>query len=183
MPYQKKNEDRTYSYDPNTDYSKLMDDAAEKGNFIAAAQYERLRNEKIKGEGLTQYQTSNRYAQYLPKENNQQPSGTDTQQLPKSNSQQLQDIMDKILGREDFHYDMDADALYQQYKDKYMKQGALAMEDTMGKAAALTGGYGNSYAQSVGQQVYNQHLAGLNDVVPELYALARQQYDAEGMLL
>lgn len=52
----------------------------------------------------------------------------------------------------------------------------------MGKAAALTGGYGNSYAQTAGQQVYQGYLQQLNQVLPELYELAyskyRQQTDA-----
>jgi hypothetical protein len=30
----------------------------------------------------------------------------------------------------------------------------MAMMDTMGKAAGLTGGYGSPYAQQVGQQAY-----------------------------
>ena len=53
------------------------------------------------------------------------------------------------------------------------------MKDTMGQAAALTGGYGNSYAQSVGQQQYDAYLQQLNDVVPELYGMAYDQYEAE----
>ena len=53
------------------------------------------------------------------------------------------------------------------------------MMDTMGQAAAMTGGYGNSYAQSVGQQTYQGYLQGLNDKVPELYNLALNQYNQE----
>ena len=52
--------------------------------------------------------------------------------------------------------------------------------DTMGQAAAMTGGYGNSYAQTVGQQTYQGYLQGLNDKVPELYQLALQRYQQEG---
>ena len=52
--------------------------------------------------------------------------------------------------------------------------------DTMGQAAALTGGYGNSYAQTVGQQTYQGYLQGLNDKVPELYQLALDRYNQEG---
>lgn len=93
---------------------------------------------------------------------------------------QLNDIMNQILNREKFSYDLNGDALYQQYKDKYISQGRMAMMDTMGQAAALTGGYGNSYAQSVGQQAYNGYLQQLNDKVPELYQLALDQYTREG---
>ena len=55
--------------------------------------------------------------------------------------------------------------------------------DTMGQAAALTGGYGSSYGQSVGQQTYQQYLQGLNDKIPELYGLALDQYNQEGQQL
>jgi hypothetical protein len=44
----------------------------------------------------------------------------------------------------------------------------------------MTGGYGNSYAQSVGQQAYQAQLQNLNDVVPELYQMALNQYNQEG---
>ena len=64
---------------------------------------------------------------------------------------QLDDILNQILNREKFSYDLNGDALYQQYKDLFTTQGKMAMMDTMGQAQAMTGGYGNSYAQTVGQ--------------------------------
>ena len=93
--------------------------------------------------------------------------------------QTLQDTMNAILNKEDFKYDVNADALYNQYKDQYMLGGKMAMQDTMGQAAALTGGYGNSYAQTVGQQQYQSYLQQLNDKIPELYMLARDTYDRD----
>lgn len=93
---------------------------------------------------------------------------------------QLNDTLQQILNREKFSYDLNADALYQQYKDQYVTQGKMAMMDTMGQAQAMTGGYGNSYAQSVGQQVYQGHLQELNNKIPELYQLAMQKYQMEG---
>lgn len=92
----------------------------------------------------------------------------------------LIDTWNQIDNREKFSYDMNGDALYQQYKDQYTTQGKLAMMDTMGQAQAATGGYGNSYAQSVGQQAYQGYLQRLNDKVPELYKLALDQYNQEG---
>jgi hypothetical protein len=88
--------------------------------------------------------------------------------------------MDAILNRKPFSYDLNGDALYQQYKDNYMNMGKLAMQDTMGQAAALTGGYGNSYAASAGNQAYQGYLQGLNNLVPELYNLALSAYNSEG---
>ena len=96
---------------------------------------------------------------------------------------QLQELYNQITGREAFNYDMTADTLYQQYKQQYQNQGQLAMRDTMGQAAALTGGYGSSYGQAVGQQQYNAYLQQLNDVVPELYGMAYQQYQDKGTAL
>jgi peptidoglycan hydrolase-like protein with peptidoglycan-binding domain len=93
---------------------------------------------------------------------------------------QLNDTLQQILNREKFSYDLNGDALYQQYKDQYVTQGKMAMMDTMGQAQAMTGGYGNSYAQSVGQQAYQGHLQQLNDKIPELYQLAMNQYQMEG---
>lgn len=95
----------------------------------------------------------------------------------------INDTLNKILNREEFKYDVNGDALYQQYKDNYTQQGKMAMMDTMGQAAALTGGYGNSYASTVGNQAYQAHLQQLNDVVPELYQLAYQKYQNEGNAL
>lgn len=92
----------------------------------------------------------------------------------------LNEAMDKILNREKFTYDLNGDALYQQYKDRYVKQGQQAMMDTMGQAATMTGGYGNSYAQTAGQQTFQGYLEGLNDKVPELYQMALDRYNQEG---
>ena len=92
----------------------------------------------------------------------------------------LEQIYQQITNREKFEYDLNSDMLYQQYKDQYTKLGQMAMKDTMGQAAALTGGYGSSYSQSVGQQGYDAYLQQLNEVVPELYSMAREQYQQEG---
>ena len=88
----------------------------------------------------------------------------------------LKELMDRILNREDFRYDLDGDALYRRYRNQAVQNGKLAMADAAGQAAALTGGYGNSYAQTVGQQAYNRQLESLDDRIPELYNLAMNQY-------
>lgn len=94
--------------------------------------------------------------------------------------QALKDQMDKINNRKQFTYDLNGDALYQQYKDQYMTQGRLASADAIGQASAMTGGYGNSYAATVGNQAYQGYLQKLNDVVPELYNMAYNRYQQEG---
>lgn len=95
----------------------------------------------------------------------------------------LKRVMDRVLNREDFHYNLAGDALYRQYRNQAVQNGRLSMEDTIGQAAALTGGYGNSYAQSAGQQAYNRELDALSDRIPELYNLAMGQYQLQSQSL
>lgn len=92
-------------------------------------------------------------------------------------------LIDQILNRKDFSYDLNGDALYQQYKDKFINQGKMASMDVMGQASAMTGGYGNSYASTAGNQAYQASLQSLNDIVPQLYSLAYDKYNQEGQNL
>ncbi len=92
----------------------------------------------------------------------------------------LSELFDRIQNREKFSYDINADPLYGMYKDKYTTLGKLAMRDTMGQAAALTGGYDSTYGQQVGQQTYDAYLQSLSDVIPQLYGMAYDQYQDEG---
>ena len=93
---------------------------------------------------------------------------------------ELDRLYDQITNRKPFQYDLNQDALYQQYKEQYQRIGRTAMQDTMGQAASLTGGYGSTYAEQVGQQTYNAYLQSLNDIVPELYDRAYGRYQDEG---
>ena len=96
---------------------------------------------------------------------------------------QLQALYDQIEGREPFSYDPEEDEAYRRYARLYAAQGAAAMEDTMGQAASLTGGYGSSYAQAVGQQAYDRYLGELAALVPELRQAALAEYRQEGQAL
>lgn len=108
-----------------------------------------------------------------------------------SKNNDLNNVISGIQNYGDFSYDVNSDALYQQYADQYIQQGKMAMQDAMGQAAAMTGGYGNSYASTVGNQAYQGYLQQLNDKVPELYQLALNKwqmgkddlYDQYGLLL
>ena len=93
---------------------------------------------------------------------------------------QLDDLYQKITNRGPFKYSLNGDMLYQNAKDQYQQLGKQAMVDTIGQATQLTGGYGNSYAQNVGNQAYQQYLLKLNDRIPEFYEMARQRYADEG---
>lgn len=84
-------------------------------------------------------------------------------------AKQIADLLAQIQGRGEFKYDFNADPIYQQYKDRYTQAGKMANMDAQANAAALTGGYGNSWSQTVGQQQEQQYLQKLNDIIPDLH--------------
>lgn len=90
----------------------------------------------------------------------------------------IDELINDMAARK-FSYDINGDALYNQYKNQYMAQGKKAMQDSMAQAALLTGGYGNSYGAAVGNQAYQSYLNQLNDRIPELYNLALSRYNTE----
>ena len=102
----------------------------------------------------------------------QQTENSKPQNFSYANQGVIQQLTDQILNRKPFTYDVNADPLYQQYKDSYMHNGRLAMMDTTAQMSGLTGGYGNSYAASAGNQAYQGYLTQLNNVIPELYEAA-----------
>lgn len=124
------------------------------------------------------YEESERVKQYLNDLNKHNASKPGEYQ---SKYQAVADeVLNNYMNRDKFSYDLNGDALYQQYKDKYITQGKMAMQDTIAQASAMTGGYGNSYAANVGNQAYQASLQNLNNIVPELYQMAYNQYQQEG---
>ena len=93
---------------------------------------------------------------------------------------ELHALYDQIVNREKFSYDAASDPLWNQYINQYTTKGKLAMMDTMGEAAALTGGYGSSYGQMVGQQTYQGYLQEANQNLPQFYQMALDAYTREG---
>lgn len=131
-------------------------------------------NEMLAG-GYKPSETVNAAMQELQQIIAQQPGEFQSQYMD-----QLNGIMNQILNRDSFTYDLNSDPMYQQLRQQYMTQGRRAMQDTMGQAAALTGGYGNSWAATAGQMAYDQHLQSLGERVPELYDMALKGYQLEG---
>ena len=91
---------------------------------------------------------------------------------------QLDSILQEISNPGAFKYDMNGDTLFQSYKDLFTQQAKQGAQNAQGMAAALTGGYGNSYGLSAGAQAYQQALLPLYERIPEFAQLARQNYDA-----
>nr|DAF00520.1 MAG TPA: lytic transglycosylase [Caudoviricetes sp.] len=130
------------------------------------------------------YQRSDRVNEYYEKTRKLERNKPD--EFESKYEGQISDILDNILNRPKFSYtaeDMTNDDLYKMYRDQYMRQGNLAMRDTMGNAASLTGGYGNTYASAAGQQAYDNYVAQLNNKALDFYDRAYQRYADEGQNL
>lgn len=95
------------------------------------------------------------------------------------NNEQLQQLLNQVLHPEAFSYNPNNDSTYLQYRDQYTAQGKKAMEDSIGKAVSLSGGFNNSYAQQVGQSTYNNYMSELTNKIPELEQIAYQRYRNE----
>ncbi len=88
----------------------------------------------------------------------------------------IQELLDALTNRENFSYDAERDPLYAQYRKQYLREGKRASEDTMGQAAAMSGGLPTSYAATAAGQAQNYYNAQLTDKIPELEQLAYQKY-------
>ena len=95
-------------------------------------------------------------------------------------SGQVTEMIDKIMNREKFSYDVDTDPLFQQALASAMNSGKQAMQDTIGQASALTGGYGSTYATTAGNQAYNAFIEDAYDNLPQYYQMAMEAYQMEG---
>ena len=102
------------------------------------------------------------------------------QNYESSYNEQIAAIYEEMKNRPDFTYDPEKDENYQRYARFYQNAGRDAMEDTMGQAAALSGGYHSSYAQAAAQQTYQQYLEKLAQLIPQLRSEARKGYDRQG---
>lgn len=96
-----------------------------------------------------------------------------------SDADTLSDIQNQYLNHPDFSYNVNSDPIFHQYKQIYKSQGKKAMEDSVGNVSALSGGYGNSYAQTAGMNAYYSEIDKLNNIIPELYSAAYSRYENE----
>lgn len=92
------------------------------------------------------------------------------------NEAMIRQLAGNILNRPEFSYDYAADPVYQSYAKQYRREGQRAAADTLGQAAALTGGRPSSYAVTASQQAGNYYAAQLADKIPELYQAAYNRY-------
>lgn len=85
-------------------------------------------------------------------------------------------IYERIQNTPDFKYDFNEDAVFKALREQYMKDGKLAAENVQGQAAALSGGFGNSYGATAAGQAYMSAIDSLYDTVPELQQAAYSRY-------
>ena len=107
---------------------------------------------------------------------NEKETGTKVPKYSSNYTSAIKDNLTKVMSNGRFSYNADSDKLFGQYKDSYEKAGQKAMEDTVGNASLLTGGYANSYAVTAGQQAYNEYMQKLSDKIPELEQRAYERY-------
>lgn len=134
-----------------------------------------LKNKDKYGQQYVQSQAVLNAYQQLQEQNKNKPGA-----FQSGFQEQLNSIYDKIANREKFSFDVNENVMYDQLKDQYTTLGKLAMQDTMGQAASMTGGYGNSYAQTAGQQTYQNYMQQLQEQIPDLYQMELSRYNQEG---
>ena len=187
-----------------TDYAKLMNEAASRGDYAAAWQYEQQRNAKIAnmdqyGMNPNGYTASNTYQNYQtnPLQGGAAYEAAKTAAPPPAMpignpsdfnygvakptyqspySAQIDQLLNEILNNPQFAYEHQNDPLYQQYAETYKREGDRAMQDTMGMAAANTGGLASSYAVGAANQANNYYMAQLSDKIPQLEQQAYGKY-------
>lgn len=91
---------------------------------------------------------------------------------------QISELIGKLGETEKFSYDIESDPLWHSIKDQYQRSAMLGMQDAMGNAAALSGGYGSSYAAMAGQQAYQQSISEMTDIIPQLHDTALGAWQA-----
>ena len=96
----------------------------------------------------------------------------------------VNELFDRVMNQESFSYDPKTDRLFQMYKQQYQSRGQSAMQNAMGVAAAASGGYNSSAAQTSAQSVYQTYMDELSDRAAETYqnALDMYKYNQQNLL-
>lgn len=162
-----------YISDKDFDYTTAINEAVANGDNDYAGVLEKKRNAKIDGEGLSYAKTY----KYTNPDGSAKPSD-------KGYSSQyggmVGNMLSKIMNREKFDYDYTKDDSYKALEEVYKANGKYAMQDTLGDAAALTGGRASSAAVSASQQAYNRYMQQLAENIPALEQAAYARYRDEG---
>lgn len=90
-----------------------------------------------------------------------------------SKKNRLEDLAEEIAGMDYSKFTEGED--YASLAKRYSTQGKKAMDDTIGKVAARTGGLASSYATAAGNQAYSGYMEKLEDAARAMYDDQRQE--------
>jgi len=88
----------------------------------------------------------------------------------------VNDLFSGVMNQSPFSYDPKTDKLFGLYKQQYQNQGKRAMQNQMGVAAANSGGYNSSAAQTSSQRAYQNYMDALSEKAGETYQNALDLY-------
>ncbi|MEG1491640.1 MAG: hypothetical protein RR394_05245 [Oscillospiraceae bacterium] len=97
----------------------------------------------------------------------QSPGSYSAPEYESKYSGQISGTLDKITNSK-FDYNHETDPLYGSYKKEYTREGERATRDTLGNAAASSGGIASTAAVTAASQAGQYYGAKLADKVPEL---------------
>lgn len=140
------------NYDPTVDWTAAEQKAAAAGDYQGAQQAELNHNMKNTDLNLGYANTYN-YNQIPDYQSAYKPK--------------ISDLVDNIQNY-DYNKFIGTDD-YGALKGQYERQGQRAMQDTLGDAAARTGGMASSYAVTAGQQAYGNQMNNLEAAAREMY--------------
>lgn len=162
------------TYDKDTDYQALINQAIQSGNASLARQYEAQRNAKIadmnaQGTNIGGYQQTYYYQPLDLPEYKTYSGTTPTLNIPKY----------KPFSYKDFNYNVENDDIYKQYAEQFARQGQSAGERSLAGAAALTGGMPSSFAAAANAQAQQAYAKKTADMIPVLEQNAYNRYLGE----
>ena len=85
-------------------------------------------------------------------------------------------VLNDFINQKEFSYDPRKDSAYQAYARAYLGENERVVEDTLAKAAAMSGGRPSSYAITAAQQAGDAHAAQLAAAIPSFQQEAYTKY-------
>jgi|GEM_PF-3536809 len=94
----------------------------------------------------------------------------------------IEELADRIIAGEKFSYDFNADPIYNVYREQTERDRRRAVADAAASAAALTGGYANSYGATAAAEASAASYDSLRALIPSLVEAAyKKWYDGQAL--
>lgn len=91
-------------------------------------------------------------------------------------AEQRDSLMNSLMNREQFSYDPNSDPLFQSYRQMNLREADRATQNTLGQAAAMTGGMPSTAAINAASQAGDYYRAQINDALPQFADSAYQKH-------